>query len=83
MKVHRKTRHADDDRCAEFDLDPAVVEVIARGLSKYAMAARALGLKVFGGSGHGELRVFNKGANGAVADLDGQFDGGDGCDTYG
>jgi hypothetical protein len=41
-----------------------------------------MGLKVFGGSGSGVLRTFDRGTSGNVAWLDGVFDGGDGGDDY-
>jgi hypothetical protein len=72
----------DDDKCREFGLDPKRVASIARRLSRAAKEAHVLGLKVFGGSGSGTLRVFGRGTSGNVADLDGHFDGGDGGDDY-
>ncbi|MEL7595399.1 hypothetical protein AADX40_15500 [Aeromonas veronii] len=66
--------------CVAAGLDPAQVRRIARGLSRYATEARALGLEVFGGAGFGQLR-FDDGGEGklVVADLDGLFNGGDGA----
>jgi hypothetical protein len=72
----------DDDKCNEFALDPKTIASIARRISKAAVEANALGLKVFGGSGSGTLRIFGKGTSGNVAMLDGTFDGGDGGDDY-
>ena len=72
----------DDDKCAELGCDVKKVASVARRLSKAAKEANVMGLKVFGGSGSGSLRVFNRGANGDVAILDGVFDGGDGGDNY-
>lgn len=68
------------DECRAAGLDPAEVAKIARGLSRYARQAEALGLCVFGGSGAGELR-FDDHQGGAlvVAALDGVYDGGDGA----
>ncbi len=65
--------------CVAAGLDPAQVRRIAKGLSRYAKEAKALGMEVFGGSGFGQLR-FDDGGPGKliVADLDGLFDGGDG-----
>lgn len=66
--------------CEAAGLDPAQVRRIAKGLSRYAKEASALGMTVFGGAGSGSLR-FDDGGNGplVVADLDGNFDGGDGA----
>jgi hypothetical protein len=66
--------------CLAAGLDPAEVARIARGMSRYARQAQALGLCVFGGAGSGSLR-FDDGGRGAlvVADIDGLFDGGDGA----
>jgi hypothetical protein len=68
-----------EKECEAAGLDPKEVLRIARGISKYAKQAQALGIQVFGGSGTGSLR-FPDGWNGdlVLADLDGTFDGGDG-----
>lgn len=71
-----------EDKCRAFGIDPARVEAIARRLSSAAVEARRLGLTVFGGSGSGVLRVMGGGAQNNVAELDGNFDGGDGGDEY-
>lgn len=71
-----------EDRCHAFGLDPARVTSIARRLSSAAREAEAMGLTVFGGSGNGQLRKSGGGAQNTVADLDGNFDGGDGGDEY-
>lgn len=65
--------------CKAAGLDPAQVRRIAKGLSRYAKEAQALGLIVFGGSGQGSLRV-DDGGDGQliVAYLDGWIDGGAG-----
>ncbi|MDH0959082.1 hypothetical protein EGJ86_19315 [Pseudomonas sp. o96-267] len=74
--------------CEAAGLDPKEVARIARGLSRYAKQAEALGIQVFGGGGTGQLR-FDDGARGGnliLADLHGNFDGGDGAcsqDDYG
>jgi predicted amino acid dehydrogenase len=73
---------SDEDRCVEHQLNRKRVESIARRISKAAMEAEKMGLKIFGGSGTGTLRVFGKGQSGEVARLYGQFDGGDGGDEY-
>lgn len=67
------------DECEAAGLDPAKVLRIAKGLSRYAKEAEALGLQIFGGTGEGSLR-FNDSGHGdlVVADLDGNFSGGDG-----
>lgn len=75
-------KFADIDKCEELGLDPKLVESIARRISVAATEARSMGLKVFGGSGTGSLRLFGKGCSGEVATLDGVFDGGDGGDDY-
>lgn len=69
--------------CEAAGLDPKEVERIAKGISRYVKQAEALGLKVFGGSGSGSLR-FEDGGPGAlvVADLDGDYDGGEGGTDY-
>lgn len=67
------------DECRAAGLDPAEVAKIARGLSRYAKQAQALGISIFGGSAGGQLR-FKDGAPGdlILADLAGSYDGGDG-----
>lgn len=72
----------DDEACERYGLDPKEVEKIAKQLSNAAKKAKAMGLQIFGGSGSGHLRVFSHGRSGNVADLDGRFDGGDGCDDW-
>ncbi|HAT2715827.1 TPA: hypothetical protein I8303_004637 [Aeromonas hydrophila] len=71
--------HENTAECEAAGLDPAQVRRIAKGLSRYAKEAQALGLTVFGGSGLGSLRV-DDGGDGQliVAYLDGWFDGGAG-----
>lgn len=71
-----------EKECQAAGLDPREVARIARGLSRYAKEADALGLCVFGGSGSGGLR-FEDHQGGAlvVAHLDGTFDGGDGAES--
>jgi|TARA_B100000929_G_C15453411_1_gene401963 hypothetical protein len=71
--------YVNDAECEAAGLDPREVERIAKGLSKYAKQAEALGIQVFGGTGSGSLR-FNDGGSGKliVAHLAGDFDGGDG-----
>jgi|TARA_A100001518_G_C1222020_1_gene66890 1,4-dihydroxy-2-naphthoyl-CoA synthase len=66
--------------CQAAGLDPAEVAKIARGLSRYAKQAQALGVKVFGGGAGGQLRFCDGGTGDLIlADLDGDFDGGDGA----
>lgn len=74
--------YVDDDKCEAFGLDAKRVESIARRISKAAQEASKMGLKVFGGSGRGSLRVKGGGAQNEVAHLGGSFDGGDGGDVY-
>lgn len=74
--------YVNKNECQAAGVDPAEVAKIARGLSRYAKQARALGLCVFGGSGSGTLRFDDmQGIESGplvVASLDGPFDGGDG-----
>ena len=74
--------YVNKNECEAAGLDPTEVAKIARGLSRYAKQAQALGLCVFGGSGSGTLRFDDMQgiASGplVVACLDGSFDGGDG-----
>jgi hypothetical protein len=72
----------DEDKCVEHKLNVKQVASIARRLSKAGKEARALGLTIFGGSGNGSLRILGRGTSGIVADIDGNFDGGDGGDDY-
>ena len=67
--------------CEAAGLDPKEVARISRGISRYAKEARKLGLSIFGGSGTGTLRCQSGSHEGAlvVADLQGDFDGGDGA----
>lgn len=67
--------------CRAAGLDPAEVAKIARGLSRLAKKADAMGLCVFGGSGSGSLRTASSNSAGGliIAHLDGVFDGGDGA----
>ena len=70
---------ANDAECEAAGLDAQEVDRIAKGLSRYAKQAQALGIQVFGGTGSGSLR-FDDGGPGklVVARLVGDFDGGDG-----
>jgi hypothetical protein len=70
------------NECQAAGLDPAEVAKIARGLSRYAKQAQALGVQVFGGGTGGQLR-FSDGGSGdlILAHLDGNFDGGDGANA--
>lgn len=65
--------------CEAAGLDPLEVERIAKGISRYAKKAEALGIQIFGGTGSGSLR-FDDGGPGRLilADVDGDFEGGDG-----
>lgn len=69
-----------EKECEAAGLNPLDVKRIAQGLSRYAKEAQKLGIQVFGGSGSGDLR-FDDGGDGKLilADLDGDFDGGDGA----
>ena len=74
-----------EEECFAAGVKEDEVLRIAKGLSKYAEQARAMGLTVFGGTGGGSLR---KRATGGPADssmlvvahLDGSYDGGDGAE---
>ncbi|WP_217495096.1 hypothetical protein [Vibrio sonorensis] len=46
-----------EDECIAAELDPKEVRRIAKGLTRYAKQAEALGLTIFGGSGSGSLRI--------------------------
>lgn len=80
--------HAYENECEAAGLDPKEVERIAKGLSRYARQADKLGIGIFGGSGSGSLRFRDEAGKNiedgralVIADIDGQFDGGDGaCD---
>jgi hypothetical protein len=69
-----------EQECKAAGVDIEDVKRIAKGISRYAKEAKKLGICVFGGSGDGTLR-FDDGGNGSLilADLDGDFDGGDGA----
>ncbi|MGX1201255.1 hypothetical protein [Marinobacter sp. MBR-105] len=71
--------YVNSDECEAAGLDAKEVERIAKGISRYAKQAEALGIQIFGGTGSGSLR-FNDGGPGKliVAHVDGEFDGGDG-----
>lgn len=66
--------------CIAAGLDPKEVKRIAAGLSRYGKQAAALGMNIFGGAGSGTLRADDDPNKGSliVADLDGNYDGGDG-----
>jgi flagellin-like hook-associated protein FlgL len=67
------------DECIAAGLDPKEINRIAAGITRYALQAQALGVQVFGGTGTGSLR-FDDSRPGRLilAELDGDFDGGDG-----
>lgn len=78
--------YTNDDECIAAGLDPKEVERIAKGISRYARQAQALGIQIFGGgSGGGSLR-FARGHEEAgalvLADLDGMYEGGDGATDW-
>lgn len=74
--------HVNKDACERFGLDESKVASIARRISKAMIEAQAMGLIIFGGSGSGVLRKSGGGAQNNVANLDGNYDGGDGGDEY-
>ena len=73
--------YVNEDECIAANLDPKEVERIAKGISRYAKQASALGMHIFGGgSFSGSLRVWGDGVGSLiVADLEGNFEGGDGA----
>ena len=73
-----------ENECIAAGVDPREVARIARGISRYAQQAEALGISIFGGSTGGTLR-FNDDSDGVntrhliLATIEGgYFDGGDG-----
>lgn len=75
----------DEEKCAEYGLDPKAVASIANRISRAAKEAKRLGLTIFGGAGSGSLRYGGTDLGGhhtEVATLDGSFDGGDGGDSW-
>ncbi len=72
-----------DDECKKAGLNAKEVTRIARGLSRYGRQASKLGITIFGGAGSGSLR-FNDGnpQKLILAAIDGDFDGGDGGNSY-
>ncbi|WP_420104524.1 hypothetical protein [Bosea sp. (in: a-proteobacteria)] len=74
--------YANFDECEAADLDPKAVDRLAKRLGRAARDAKRLGLTIFGGSGHGSLRIHDQGdRNGAliVGVIEGtNWDGGDG-----
>ena len=73
-------KHVYEAECAFAGIDARQVERISRRLSAAGRDAAALGLTIFGGSGHGTLRIHDDPKKGAliVAEIAGRFDGGDG-----
>lgn len=66
------------DECEAANVDPEKIKRIAQRLSKCGKELKAMGLEVFGGSGAGTIRTMSEGGL-ILADLDGNFDGGDGA----
>jgi hypothetical protein len=75
--------YMNEAECEAAGLDPKEVERIARGLSRYARQAEAMGLVICGGSGSSTLR-YDDGGSGRllVAKIDGNVDGGDGTNPF-
>jgi len=69
-----------EDECNAAGLNKKEVASIARGLNRYAIRAKRLGITVFGGTGFGSLRYRDSNEKGTLilAELKGDFDGGDG-----
>ena len=66
--------------CEVAGLNLLDVKRITKGLSRYAKEAQKLGIEIFGGSGSGSLRFDDRGGGKLIlAELDGNFDGGDGA----
>ena len=78
------SKHVNLEECRAAGLDPTSVQRIAKGLSRYALQAEALGLTLFGGSGSGTLRFRDDQDKGPliVASVNGDIDGGAGNDHY-
>lgn len=70
------------DKCIEFGLDPAKVKSIARRISSAAKEADKIGLTVFNGTLRYQHAPLQGPGHSEVAMLDGEFDGGEGCDVY-
>lgn len=75
--------YAFENECLAAGLKIASVESLARDLSNAARRAKKMGLTIFGGAGHGTLRINDKPHDSysrplVVAQLDGHWDGGDG-----
>lgn len=78
-------KYTNKEECIAASLDEAAVNAIAKRLSDAGRDARKLGLTIFGGSGHGTLRI-NDNPNDKysrtliVAQIEGgSWDGGDGA----
>lgn len=70
-----------EDECRAAGIDPKAVAAIARRLERAAKDASRLGLRVFGGSGGGDLRTNSQSVHERpliLAQMNGSWDGGDG-----
>lgn len=76
--------YTNEAECEAAGIDPKEVERIAKGISRYARQAAALGIQIFGGGAYsGSLRFPEDGKGALVlADLDGTFEGGDGATDW-
>jgi len=77
--------HANEDECIAADLDVDEIDLLAGRISRAMRRLDDLDVFVFGGAGTGTLRYKDKHADKRgsliVADLDGDYDGGDGADN--
>jgi hypothetical protein len=73
--------YVNEKECAKAGKNAETIEQLARHFSSAGRRARKLGVYVFGGSGGGTIRC--RDADGGrpliLANIDGEFDGGDGA----
>lgn len=70
-----------EDECRAAGVDPKAVAAIARRIERAAKDANRLGLKIFGGSGSGDIRTSANSISDRpliLAQMEGPWDGGDG-----
>jgi hypothetical protein len=69
------------EECEAAGIAADEVDIIARGISRYAKMAGKLGVTIFGGTGSGSIRIHDDDRKGALilATIDGPFDGGCGA----
>lgn len=77
-------KYAHEEECEAAELDAKNVEALAAAISRLAKKADAMGITIFGGAGHGSLRINDDPGNSysrplILASLGGEnWDGGDG-----